>query len=511
MKRIFSIFLCLLLICGIFSGCDQQDGPYVPTGDALDDGSGDTQPAQSPAEQALTLCYYADRSLNPYKCGDFTNRVLFSLLYQGLFSVDRDYQVEPVLCQKYSVSTDMCTYIFYPDTGARFSDGTALTAEDVAASLNAAKAEGYYAGRFQHVQSISVVGQGVVVELDTAFENLPLLLDIPIVQASQVGDEEPLGTGPYAMEDSISGRRLRRISSWWCSAELAVTASYIPLAAAEGVNDIRDQFELGDVGLVCTDPCVASYADYHGDYEIWDSENGLFLYLVCHQSSEVFSNDTVRRALTHAIDRDSLAAEYYNGFARSATLPASPQSPWYNAALAARYGYSLSTFAEAVEEAGFQGKEITLVLNADDALRLRAGRAIAEMIQAGGLKVTVVELSGEKYTEKIIYGSYDLYLGQTKLSPNMDLSAFFSQGGSLSRGGLANSSLSAIAKEALANSGNFYNLHQMVMEDAHLCPILFRSYGVYAERGLISGLEPSRDNVFYYSTGKTLDDILSEE
>ncbi len=511
MKRISLIFLCFLLICGIFSGCDQQDGPYIPTGDALDDGISDTKPTQPPAEQALTLCYYADRSLNPYKCGDYTNRALFSLLYQGLFSVDRSYQAVPVLCQKYSMSTDMRTYIFYPDTNARFSDGSALTAEDVVASLNAAKAEGYYAGRFQHVQSIAAVGQSVVIELDTAFENLPLLLDIPIVKAGQVGEAEPLGTGPYAMEGSISGRRLRRISPWWCKAELPATASYIPLSAAKSVNDIRDQFELGDVGLVCTDPCVASYADYHGDYEIWDSENGLFLYLVCNQASEVFSNDAVRQALTHAIDRDSLVEEYYNGFARSATLPASPQSPWYNATLAARYGYSLSTFTEAVEAAGLQGKEVILVLNADDALRLRAGRAVAEMIRAGGLTVKVEELAGEKYTEKLIYGSYDLYLGQTKLSPNMDLSAFFNQGGSLSRGGLANSSLSAIAKEALANGGNFYNLHQMVMEDAHLCPILFRSYAVYAKRGLISGLEPSRDNVFYYSTGKTLSEILSEE
>ena len=34
-------------------------------------------------------------------------------------------------------------------------------------------------------------------------------------------------------------------------------------------------------------------------------------------------------------------------------------------------------------------------------------------------------------------------------------------------------------------------------------PILFCSYAVYAERGLLTNLQPSRDNVFYYTLGRT--------
>ena len=40
-----------------------------------------------------------------------------------------------------------------------------------------------------------------------------------------------------------------------------------------------------------------------------------------------------------------------------------------------------------------------------------------------------------------------------------------------------------------------------------LCPVLFRSYAIYAERGLIAQLNPARDNIFYYSLGKNLSDI----
>ena len=39
----------------------------------------------------------------------------------------------------------------------------------------------------------------------------------------------------------------------------------------------------------------------------------------------------------------------------------------------------------------------------------------------------------------------------------------------------------------------------------YIIPVLFGYYTVYAERGLFDNLSPARDNVFYYSLGKTMD------
>lgn len=510
MKKAILIFLCVILAAGVFSGCNPEEKPYVPTGNALEGNPGATVAPTKPPEQNLTMCYYADRTMNPYAATEFTNRALFPLLYQGLFTVDAAYQVSPVLCESYSVSADMRTYKFSV-AKARFSDGTALTAADVLASLNAAKAGAYYGGRFLHVQSMSLEGEQVVIQMDTPFENLPLLLDMPIVKASEVESDRPLGTGPYQLDTSVGGMRLRRQAGWWCSASLAVTAAYIPLVEASSPSQIRDQFEFADVGLVLTDPGSDTYADYRCDYEIWDSENGLFLFLVCNESSEVFSVDAVRRALTHAIDRDYLVDTFYRGFARSACLPASPMSPCYNPTLAEKYGLDSQKFTDALTEANLQGAPVTLLLNSDDSLRLRAGRAIAKMLKTCGLEVTVLELNSKDFREKLKQGEYDLYLGQTKLSPNMDLTAFYKQGGALSYGNLADPAIYAMGLEALANSGNFYSLHEMVMEDAQLCPVLVRCYAIYATRGLITGLEPARDNIFHYTLGRTLADALTRE
>lgn len=513
MKRILILLLCVVLMLSLFSGCTEEEDPYIPTGDALDYGDS-TSPTAPPTQnqQNFSMVYYPDQSLNPFTCTDYTNRTLFSLLYQGLFSVDRDYNATPILCESYKVSSDMKTYTLFP-AKALFSDGTTLTAHDVAASLNAAKEEGsYYYGRFLHITSITAEANAVIIQLDTPCESLPQLLDIPIVKAEEVASANPLGTGPYVLDHAISGKRLRRQAAWWCrsSASLVVTAAYIPLVEATSPSQIRDQFEFADVGIVCADPGSDTYADYRCDYEIWDCENGLFLYLVCNSKSEVFSNDTVRQALTHAIDRDLLVEEYYRGFARSATLPASPMSPFYDATLASRYGFDSKKFTDALTEADMQGAPVTLLLNADNSLRVRVGRRIAKMLTECGLEVTILEMNGTKFKEHLLWGQYDLYLGQTKLSPNMDLTAFFRTGGSLSYGGLPDTTIYTMALEALTNRGNYYNLHELVMKDAQLCPILTRSYAVYATRGLVTELTPARDNLFYYTLGRTMSDAFEK-
>ena len=503
MRRFVWILLCCSLTLSLFAGCGGNQKEYTPTGDGLswDDETTPVQTQKPEEEQALTLIYYPDRSMNPITCTDFTNRALFSLLYQGLFAVNRDYQVEPVLCSKYSMSEDMKTYTFYIEN-ATFSNGKKVTAEDVLASLLAAKESDYYGGRFHYVSEMVLSEDGgVTVRLNTAYEDLPLLLDIPIIPQSQLESDTPSGTGPYV----LSGKQLIRRMNWWCNAEMTITASAITLVEAENPAQIRDEFEFRDLSLVCADPGSDRYADYRSDYELWDCENGIFLYLTFSKGSEVFKDVKMRAALTHAIDRNKLVKEYYRGFARSATLPASPLFPYYSQTLAEKYEYAPRKFAQVVKDLELRDSKVSLLVNKEDTLRLRVARAIAKMISDCGLDVEMLELSGNDYMYALQTWNFDLYVGQTKLSANMDLSAFFSTYGELSYGGVNDVTTYALCQQALENHGNYYTLHQNIMDNGLVCPVLFRSYAVYATRGLLTGLTPSRDNVFYYSLGKTMD------
>ena len=114
-----------------------------------------------------------------------------------------------------------------------------------------------------------------------------------------------------------------------------------------------------------------------------------------------------------------------------------------------------------------------------------------------------MEQETKKYQSDIRVGKYDLYLGQTRLSANMDLTPFFHPYGNMSRNGMSDPEIYALCLDALENSGNFYNLHKAVADDGCIVPILFGNYTIYATRGLVTDLRPVRDNVFFYTLGRT--------
>ncbi len=506
MKRILIMALCVSLLLG---GCGEKK-PYVPTGDGLSGDEVAIPTGPTITEDELTLAYFPDRSLDPLASSDQTNRALFDLVYQSLFAVNAQYQAVPILCERFAVSPDMKTYLFYP-ASATFSDGSALTAQDVASSLRAAKESGYYAGRLGRMEAVTVTEEGAVkVELSIPYEHFELLLDIPIVKASQVGTERPLGTGPYAFQSRDGKLSLQRRAQWWCTADLTVTAQQILLIEGENVAQLRDEFEFSDLSMVCADPGSTSYVDFHSDHELWDRESGIFLYLGCNMDSKILSDPAIRTALTHAMDRSSFVGKYYRVFANPADLPASPQSPWYSASLAAKVDYAPQKLKDAVTAAALEDDHLVLLLNTEDGVRLRVGRDIAQALNGCGLRVTTSELDGASYREALKAGKFDLYLGQTKLSPNMDLSSFFAADGALNYGDIDDKATYALCQEALANSGNYYTLYQKILDDAPIVPILLRSYAIFTQRGSFQELYPARDHIFFYTLGRTLADIQTE-
>ncbi len=523
MKRFLAIILAVLLFGNLCSGCTRKidNSGYVPTGNAivLDGQDPDDFLDEEEDTQELTLAYYPNRSLNPLFGSDYTNRVLMSLMYQGLFAVDNSKNVTPILCASYRVSANNRTWVFYLESDATFSDGTRVTAQDVVASYEQAQKNDYYMNRFYHFSGIEITEDGgIAFYLDTAYENLPLLLDIPIVKAAEVEATLPLGTGPYVFTEGIGGAHLQRVSNWWCgSLKIPATDESIDLVEVSSVADVRDQFQFGDVSVVCVNPMSGTFAEYRCDYELWEIESGYFMYLGCSiYYSDFFQDGTLRTFLTYAIDRATLAEDAYNGMANPVTLPCSPTEVFYSTTLASEYEYDPLKFIDRMRsyqipktEKGAE-QEMRLLVNSADSARVQIARSIAETLTDLGLPCTTMEYSGSAFRAAVQNMNYDIYLGLTRLSANMDLTEFFRNWGEMSWGSLNNETLYSLCLSALENSGNYYNLYKVLAEDGRIIPVMFGYYAVYAQRGLIPDLNPSRDNVFYYSLGKTMEGIQLE-
>ncbi len=523
MKQSISLFLICAMILGAFSGCANKidNSGYVPTGDAILMEGQDPEDILPDEEedQELTLAYYPDRSLNPLFGSDYTNRVLMSLMYQGLFAVDSDKNVTPILCSQYRVSANNRTWVIYLEENATFSDGTKVTAQDVVATYNKAKENDYYKNRFYHLVEVEALDDGgVAFYLDTDYGNLPLLLDVPIVKASDVEAELPLGTGPYVFAEGTNGASLQRVQSWWCgSLKIPATDEIIDLVEVSSPADVRDAFQFGNVSVVCTNPMSASFAEYRCDYELWEVESGYMMYLGCSIFySDFFESGLLRTILTYAVDRQTYADEIYNGMVEPVTLACAPTESYYNKTLDAQYAYDSMKFIDALR--GYQiprdedGAQMTmrLVVNSADSARVQIARDLASRLTEMGLPCEVKEYTPGTYQDVLYASNYDIYLGMTRLSPNMDLTEFFRPYGEMSRGSLSHETLYNMCLNALENSGNFSNLHRTLAQDGRIIPVLFGYYAVYAQRGLLPDLSPSRDNVFYYSMGKNMEDCQLE-
>ena len=372
----------------------------------------------------------------------------------------------------------------------------------------------YYKGRFRAYLAevkLSSDGSGVTFMLNTPYENFPLLLDVPIVKAEDVEAANPRGSGPYVFTAGTAGASLTRVPNWWAKVQTPVVADTISLVTAETDTQVRDEFEFGDVSLVVANPLSDSYADFRCDYELWNVDSGVFLFLGCNVLwSDYFEDGFLRTKLTYAIDRETIIRDNYNNRAQAATLAASPSSPYYNEALASQYAFDPLKFIDAISswhiprDPQQPDRKLRLLVNSDDSARLRTARDIAAALTEYGLPTETLEYGTNTYEAVLLANNWDMYLGQTRLPPNMDLSEFFRNWGNLSSGGLPTDSLLKLCRETLENSGSSYDLLKLLADDGRIIPVLFGYHAVYAERGLFYNLNPTRDNAFYYSMGKTL-------
>lgn len=505
-NRIIALCLC---VCLLLTGCGSSHARPEERPDSGDIISDAVAPRKSEGVTELGLAYQSEFGLNPYSCTNMTNRTILSLLYESLFTVTSGFEVEPVLCEYYDVSEDLKEYTIHLLPGVQFCDGTPLTSRDVAASYHAAINSDVYGKRFYALYDVATPNSSTVIFRTTIpYENLPLLLDVPIVSADTVELSTPLGTGPYRLISERYSNTLARNGYWWRDPyDAAVSVVSIRLVPTDSPTDVRDDFEYGLTGVVCTDPNSTAYVDYHCDYELWNCATTMMDYIGFNVSTGLFSLTELRVAFTNLINRKAIATEIYHGYGEAAILPASPLSNFYDTGLAEQYDYAPDKFKQAVTGQKAKGSVATFLVCSSDPCRVAAAEYIAAEAEKYGIELKVDSVNENVYRNRLYAGDFDLYFGEAKLSPTFDLSPFFN-GGALCYGSIYSGDLTDMCQAALENSGNYYNLHSSIMAYGMLCPVLFKSYAVYATRGIITNMYPAVDNVFHTSNGRTLSDAI---
>lgn len=456
--------------------------------------------------------------MHPILGGDRINLALAPLIWEGLFELDNTFTPQNVLCESYAVSTDGLTWTFTLKSGVTFSDGSPLTAAEAAQSLQLAmSASSRYASRLSEVKSVNAAdARTLVVTLASPNGSLPALLDIPIVKGES---EEPLGTGPYVIMGSGDDEQLVRRADWW--QDKAVLLGTTPLRTIAGPDDLIYAFDTRDVSLVTTDLTGTNALGYSTGYEAWDCPTTTMLYVGFNTAKGVCAEAAVRRALSRSLDRTSVTGAFFIGHAQPAALPVAPASPLYDKALAASLEYSFQDAADLFGQAGYtlsdgalkkgrQTLSLVFIVNNENSFKAAAADYLAQDLGRLGVTVEVRKLAWAEYEKALGAGNFDLYLGETMLTADFNLTALISRGGALNFGKYDDSGTGGLLAAFRASSGDARiaaasALYQKLGEDAPFAVLCFKNYSVLTHWGTVSGLDPTQNNAFYGMQSWSLD------
>lgn len=493
MRSILSLFLAAALALSL-TGCGAP--PDEPSASV----SADQSQVQVPVDTPFALPLYPAYSLHPVLASNRANLTLAPLLYEPLFQVDEQFEARNVLCKDYTVSEDGLTWTLTLVDGVTFSDGTPLTGDLVADALNLARAAGSrYAARLANILSSSGDGSTVTLTLGQPNGRLPLLLDIPIALGE---GSTPAGTGPYVLSGTQEEPLLTARTGWWQDAPLP--AREILLRTIQRSDDLIFAFSAGDVALVDVDLMGTNALGYSGNYEAWDYATTDLIYLGFNTQSGLCRTAAVRRALATAIHREAIAQTVYANHAVPAALPFHPDSSLYDETSAQALAYAPEELAAQVEQLRLSGRSLRLLVNSENTAKVSAAQIIAYQLESAGLKVELAQLSFEDYSAALATGDFDLFLGETVLTADFDLSPLLT--GSLNYGRWSSketapllSALAAAGQESAPQAAQALCAH--LAQEAPIAAVCFKNGSVLTQWGRLSGLSPLRGNVFYHLDG----------
>ncbi len=457
----------------------------------------------------FALPCYPEAGFHPITGTNRVNLELTGLVYDGLYRVDQSFVARNALAASQSVSADGLVWTITLRQGVTFSDGSALTPQDVVYSLNLARESERYGYRLSQISGVSAGEGTVMVTLSLPNGALDALLDVPILKES--GGGVPLGTGPYVLQSAGGEYSLaRRAESWRFDAGLPET---ILLRSITGSDALVSAFDTGDLTLVNTDLTGSSPLGFSGNYETCDYPTSNLVYVGFNTASGVCSDALVRRALAAGMDRSTLARVILAHHAQAAPLPVHPQSVLYPETLAEELSYSPQNLENLLMEAGWsrgdgqyftrRGREleVTLLVNQDNSYKCDLAAELARELESAGVHVTVDQRTWSDYLAALEAGEFDLYLAETRLTADFTLTPLLT-GGSLNYGQYNDWTTSTLHADFRAARGEVRQnaaaaLYEALAEQMPFTALCFKNGSVLTQWGQITGLTPTQGDLFY--------------
>lgn len=274
------------------------------------------------------------RFINPLLAITNADRDLTTLTYAGLMGLSGTGDLVPVLADSYEVSPDGKTYTFILRKDAKFSDGTPVTSSDVAFTIERAQDPALKSPELANWSGVRVAAidqrtvRFTLAKPYAPFLGLTTLGILPSHLWQNISSEEfpfsnlqtnPIGAGPFKVQDvSRDASGLIESMSLVQNQQYALGRPYL--------DSIRFEFypRTEDVASALSSGAIESAYDISSPEALTAPYARVFGVFWNQNEKQVYTRAEVRKALSLAIDRESIVSAALGGYATPIMGPVPP-------------------------------------------------------------------------------------------------------------------------------------------------------------------------------------------
>lgn len=427
-KKLLSITLAVVMTALVFTSCKGETVPIVTTTEA--------PVTEEVSEKAVDisgfkLSYSKSDSLNPFSSETLNNQVVQNLVFESLFTIDENYDAQMLLAESYEY-TDSETLIVNLRTDIHFSNGDKMRSDNIVYSFKMAKESPHWKNTLSAFTSASEEGKySVKFELESPNPEAHKLLTFYIAKMAPDKKGYPVGSGRYKFNEG-GGLVYLELNRRYHE-EFSPHFTKIILVNITAEDSIENAVNIGNISYTFRDLSSGTRNKIQSKKKPVTLNN--LVYLGINSDAGITQNAYIRRAISLAIDRDTLVKSAYRGYAKGALSVFNPACALGKETAIFSQNADLEGARQAIEQSGIEKKNLKLnILTSSSEGKKEAAQLIKRQLEEVGFKVTVNTEKPSVYSSQVKYRNFSLYVGETKLTADMSLSSFFTKGGATSAG-----------------------------------------------------------------------------
>ncbi|EJR77801.1 MULTISPECIES: ABC transporter substrate-binding protein [Bacillus cereus group] len=310
-----------------------------------------------------------------------------SVIFASLVSTDKQGKPIPELAEKWDVSSDQLTYTFHLRKDLKFSDGSPLTADDVAFTLTLLHDKAYegevdisqYAvkggkeykeGKATSIEGIQVVDpQTIKITTEKVNSQAIFVLGGTVLSKAYYGKDykqntsldylkdlygKPLAAGPYKFEKYIPGQEVRFVANENYYAGKPKIQNFIyKITSGDTKLQLFQTGEVDHTGLGTGDEVLEqAKALEFANIQIETAPS--FSYIYMNNNKPYLKDKKVRQALIYGLDRKKYVDTALKGYGTVANVPIHPTSWAYTEEGVNKYEYDKEKAKKLLDEAGWK-------------------------------------------------------------------------------------------------------------------------------------------------------------